>query len=67
MSTSYQLNTMIKTDVEFMHQLWRLRTGMPGRFDYPEGNIPHATCVIGYPAESYHRIPVRKPVDVIWI
>ena len=31
-----------------------------------EGYIPHATCVIGYPAEQFHRIPVRKPVDVTW-
>ncbi len=33
----------------------------------PEGYIPHATCVIGYPSEKYQRIPVRKPVDVTWI
>jgi nitroreductase/NAD-dependent dihydropyrimidine dehydrogenase PreA subunit len=33
----------------------------------PEGYIPHATCVIGYPAEKYQRIPVRKPVDVMWL
>jgi nitroreductase/NAD-dependent dihydropyrimidine dehydrogenase PreA subunit len=33
----------------------------------PEGYIPHATCVIGYPAERYHRIPVRKPVNVMWL
>jgi nitroreductase/NAD-dependent dihydropyrimidine dehydrogenase PreA subunit len=33
----------------------------------PEGTVPHATCVIGYPAEKYQRIPVRKPVDVTWI
>ena len=32
----------------------------------PEGYIPHATCVMGYPAERYNRIPVRKPVDVTW-
>lgn len=32
----------------------------------PEGYIPHATCVIGYPAEKYHRTPTRKPVDVTW-
>lgn len=32
----------------------------------PEGCIPHGTCVLGYPAEQYHRIPVRKPVDVTW-
>ena len=36
---------------------------MPG---LPEGHIPHGTCVIGYPAEQYHRIPVRKPADVSW-
>jgi nitroreductase/NAD-dependent dihydropyrimidine dehydrogenase PreA subunit len=33
----------------------------------PEGFIPHATCVSGYPAEKYHRIPLRKPVDVTWL
>ena len=38
-----------------------------GVLGLPEGYIPHATCVIGYPAEQYHRIPVRKPVDVKWI
>jgi nitroreductase/NAD-dependent dihydropyrimidine dehydrogenase PreA subunit len=33
----------------------------------PEGHIPHGTCVIGYPAEKYQRIPQRKPVDVTWL
>ena len=32
----------------------------------PEGNIPFGTFVIGYPAETYQRIPARKPVDVTW-
>jgi ferredoxin len=32
----------------------------------PEGCIPHGTCVLGYPAEQYHRIPTRRPVDVTW-
>jgi len=32
----------------------------------PEGYIPHGTCVIGYPAEQYHRIPARKPINVTW-
>jgi nitroreductase len=27
----------------------------------PEGYVPHATCVIGYPAERYHRIPGASP------
>ena len=31
-----------------------------------EGHIPHGTCVIGYPAETYLRIPKKKPVDVNW-
>ena len=35
--------------------------------EQPEGYIPHATCLIGRPAEKYHRIPVRKPADVTWI
>ncbi|MGB5244311.1 MAG: nitroreductase family protein [Lutimonas sp.] len=33
----------------------------------PEGYIPFGTFVIGYPAENFHRIPVRKPVNVTWI
>ena len=33
----------------------------------PEVYIPHGTCVIGYPAEKYQRIPVRKPVEVTWL
>jgi nitroreductase/NAD-dependent dihydropyrimidine dehydrogenase PreA subunit len=32
----------------------------------PEGHVPYGTFVIGYPAEKYKRIPVRKPVDVTW-
>jgi nitroreductase/NAD-dependent dihydropyrimidine dehydrogenase PreA subunit len=35
-------------------------------FGLPEGHIPHGTFLIGYPAEKYQRIPVRKPVDVTW-
>jgi len=31
-----------------------------------EGYVPFGTFVIGYPAERYLRIPVRKPVDVKW-
>ena len=33
----------------------------------PEGNATYGTFVIGYPAEKYLRIPVRKPIDVTWI
>jgi nitroreductase/NAD-dependent dihydropyrimidine dehydrogenase PreA subunit len=33
----------------------------------PEGYIPHATCVMGYPAEKYQRVPTRKPVNVTWL
>ncbi|MHC1769446.1 MAG: nitroreductase family protein [Verrucomicrobiia bacterium] len=32
----------------------------------PEGYIPYGTFVVGYPAEQYHRIPTRKPVEVAW-
>ncbi len=32
----------------------------------PEGYIPYGTFVIGYPAESYLRIPTRKPADISW-
>ena len=32
----------------------------------PDGYIPYGTFVIGYPAEKYQRIPIRKPVDITW-
>lgn len=28
--------------------------------------MAYGTFVIGYPAEKYQRIPVRRPVDVTW-
>jgi nitroreductase/Pyruvate/2-oxoacid:ferredoxin oxidoreductase delta subunit len=33
----------------------------------PEGQIPYATFLIGYPTEFYHRIPTRKATDVTWV
>lgn len=33
----------------------------------PEGYVPHGTFVLGYPAEKYHRVPARRPVNVEWI
>jgi nitroreductase/NAD-dependent dihydropyrimidine dehydrogenase PreA subunit len=35
-------------------------------FALPEGFVSYGTFVVGYPAEHYLRIPVRKPVDVTW-
>jgi ferredoxin len=32
----------------------------------PEGQIPYAIFLIGYPTEFYHPIPKKKPVDVTW-
>jgi len=32
----------------------------------PEGHTPYGTFVLGYPAEQFHRIPTRKPLDVTW-
>ncbi|MCU0378379.1 MAG: nitroreductase family protein [Bacteroidales bacterium] len=32
----------------------------------PEGFFPYGTTVIGYPAETYLRIPKRNPTDVTW-
>lgn len=34
--------------------------------DLPEGHVPYMTCLLGYPAENFQRIPFRKPIDVIW-
>jgi hypothetical protein len=32
----------------------------------PDGYQPYGTFMIGYPHERCLRIPVRRPVDVIW-
>ena len=32
----------------------------------PQGHIPFGTFVIGYPTETYLRIPTRRPFDVTW-
>lgn len=34
--------------------------------DMPEGQIPFATFLLGYPTEFYRSIPKRKPIDVTW-
>jgi len=33
----------------------------------PAGTVSFGTILLGYPAETFLRIPVRKPVDVTWI
>ena len=32
----------------------------------PEGHVPYATFVLGYPAANFQRIPARKPLEVTW-
>jgi nitroreductase/NAD-dependent dihydropyrimidine dehydrogenase PreA subunit len=32
----------------------------------PDGYMAYGTFLLGYPTETYHRIPVRKPLDVTW-
>jgi len=32
----------------------------------PKGTVSYGTILLGYPAETFLRIPVRKPVDVTW-
>lgn len=32
----------------------------------PEDHTIHATCLLGYPAETFHRVPTRKLIDVTW-
>lgn len=32
----------------------------------PEDHTIHAACLLGYPAETFHRIPARKPIDLTW-
>lgn len=33
----------------------------------PDDHTIHATCLLGYPAETFLRIPARKPIDVTWL
>jgi nitroreductase/ferredoxin len=33
----------------------------------PKEQVPIATFLLGYPTETYLRIPKRKPVDVTWV
>lgn len=33
----------------------------------PEGYIPFGTFLMGYPAEKYQRIPIRRPLSATWI
>jgi nitroreductase/ferredoxin len=35
-------------------------------FQMPVGYVPYGTFVVGHPAETFQRIPVRRPVDVTW-
>lgn len=32
----------------------------------PQGTVSYGTILLGYPAEPFGRIPVRKPLDVTW-
>jgi len=32
----------------------------------PEGQAVYGALMLGYPKVKYHRIPLRKPLDVIW-
>jgi hypothetical protein len=32
-----------------------------------EGTVSYGTILLGYPAETFLRIPVRKPLNVTWI
>jgi hypothetical protein len=32
----------------------------------PEGTVSYGTILLGYSAENFGRIPVRKPLDVTW-
>ena len=32
----------------------------------PEGTVSYGTILLGYSAENFGRIPVRKPLNVTW-
>lgn len=59
MSQTYIMDPMIKID-------GGLCINCGAASGLPDGLVPFGTFVIGYPAEKYQGIPVRKPVDVTW-
>ena len=33
----------------------------------PQGTVSYETILLGYPAEAFRLVPVRKPLDVTWL
>jgi nitroreductase/NAD-dependent dihydropyrimidine dehydrogenase PreA subunit len=62
-ATGLGLGTTFTGSINTAAQGYPPLTGLLG---IPEGYAPFGTFAIGYPAETYLRIPVRNPVEVIW-
>ncbi len=62
-ATGLGLGTTFTGSINTAAQGYPPLTGLLG---IPEGYAPFGTFAIGYPAETYLRIPVRNPVDIIW-
>jgi nitroreductase/NAD-dependent dihydropyrimidine dehydrogenase PreA subunit len=50
----------------FLHLAARSSSKVHESLGLPTGNIMHGGLMIGYPQESYHSIPPRKPLNISW-
>ena len=50
----------------FLHMATLLSPPVRQALGLPEGHVMHGGLMIGYPAETYYRIPQRKPLAVDW-
>ena len=50
----------------FLHLAARCSPQVRQSLGLPQGNVMHGALMIGYPLETYHAIPPRKPLNVQW-
>jgi nitroreductase/NAD-dependent dihydropyrimidine dehydrogenase PreA subunit len=50
----------------FLHLAAKCAPQVRQSLGLPPGNVMHGALMIGYPLETYHTIPPRKPLDIQW-
>jgi nitroreductase len=50
----------------FLHMASRCSPNVHAALGLPAGNLMHGGLMIGHPAETYHAIPPRKPLNIAW-
>jgi nitroreductase/NAD-dependent dihydropyrimidine dehydrogenase PreA subunit len=50
----------------FLHLAAKCSPQVQQALGLPQGNVMHGGLMIGYPAETYHAIPPRKPLAITW-